>query len=715
MQPVLDQVDEKILKEYPIPLALKYQQVLMQEDSFAKTRALTAALEVLLKYCLCFSIQDSYRSRLSPIRFSPSSIEQMLNLKASSMVKLLTETLFLFRRSKDVMFESELYLFIYEDFSETPKLRTNVSGILQALVEFAERYPYRGAIDSNEFECETDFQNYFPLLKGLYSQAVFLAYLPLIYFHDPMDELEAIEQGSSASLVIAENLMGVQAIAQAMAARRLPGAPFGRIALRSRRSNLLLSLHPLLVLVETIELLSAKSEDTLPIGPHVVIFYDEIRGEGQGKLLHYWQANLSKIVQNLDAPKLTITSQGGILNRLTDWIKTNRSGIKNRLQLAQQISKYIEQRNFTAAITEFKKISESEPDNLAIAARLGELCLSANQRQEAGEIFLKIAERCMEDGFIPQAMLMYQRVSKLNPKDINTSLKLANVCSEQGCQEIALQQCERIIDYTSQVNDIEGSLKALELAVRTYPDNYNNQRRLANIYLAKNQKQQALKCLLVAGEILYSQQLYQLAAEVYEDVLKIKPLHQVAFAMLGYIYLELGENEKAIEMLVPSCQSDPNDTNLLNALLQAYLSLSDIDKAYKTFSKLFNLDQNYSDKILEICNYLVALGELDKINTFLEPYINILISQHKERQVISLLDNCLAKDPYQLSFLRQLANIYEAIKDEASLKRQLQRLVMEARSQSRYEEAKTALRQLNTLDPRNPSYIAQLKDLERIG
>lgn len=715
MQPVLDQVDEKIIREYPLPLALKYQNALMEQDSFAKARALTGALEVLLKYCACIAIQDSYRSRLTPIRFSSSSIEQMLNLKASSTVNLLTETLFLFRRNREVMFEPELYLFFYEDFSETPRLRSDISGLLQALLEFPERYPYRGTIDSNEFECETDFQNYFPLLKGLYSHAVFLAYIPLIYFHDPMDEIEAIEQGSTASLATAENLMGSHAIAQAMTARRLPGAPFGKIAIRARRSSFLLSLHPLLMLVETIELLSANTEDSLPIGPHVVIFYDEIRGEGEGKLLNYWQANLFKLIQTIEAPKLTLTPQGGIINRLTDWIKTNRVSNKTRLQLAQQVSKYIEQRNFTAAITEFKKISEAEPDNLAIAARLGELCFSANQRQEASEIFLKLAERCMEDGFIPQAMLMYQRVCKLKPKDIHSSLKLANVCLEQGCIEITLQQCDRIVEYTSQINDIEGSLKALELAVKAYPGDSNNQRRLANIYLAKNQKQQAIKCLLTAGEVLYSQSQFQLAAEIYEDILKIKPLHQVAFTMLGYIYLELGENEKALEMLVPSCQSAPNDPNLFSALGQAYLNLNDLDKAFKTFVKLFALDQNYADKFLDLGNLVLALGELEEIEGLLEPYINILVSQHKERQIINLLESCLAQNPNHLPSIRQLANIYSLIKDEPSLKRQLQRLVMEARSQGSYEEARAALKQLSTLDPRNPSYIAQLKDLERIN
>lgn len=704
-------MDQKILSEYPIPLALKYQQVIMEEDSFAKTKALTGALEALLKYFLSIALQDSYRTRLTPLRFSPAIIEQLANPNTASLVNLLTETLFLFRRSKEIIFEPELYLFFYEDFTETPQLRSETSGILQALLGFADLYPYRGAIEANEFECETDFQAYFPLLKRLYSHAAFLCHLPLLYFHDPMDELEAIEQVSTNSFA-AEVLMGAQAIAQAMSARRLPGAPFGRLALKSRFSNNLLSLHPLLMLVETIQLLSANTEDTLPIGPHLVIFYDEIRGADQEKLLRYWQLELPKLLQNFDAPKLTMTSQGGILNRFTEWIKTGRG--KSRIQLAQQVSKYIGQRNFAAAIAEFKKICEVEPDNLAIAARLAELYIPANLRQEATESFRKIAEKCIADGLIPQAMLMYQRVNRLNPKDITSSLKLAHICSEQGCQEIALQQCERIVEYASQTNDQIGVFKALELAVLLRPEDPNNQCRLAKVYLAKKQKPQALKCLLSAGETLYSEGQYSQAAEVYEEVLKIKPLHQQAFERLGYIYLELGDNQKAIDMLVPCCQSDPNNTDFLRALGRAYLNANELEKAYKNYLTLFRLDDNSLEELLELGRRFLSEGNLDKVGLILDDCFDRLISEHKERQIVNLLEGCLANNPQHLPSLKRLINLYTLIKDDLNLKHTLQRLVPEARSQGNWEEAKMALKQLINLEPRNAGYLVQLRDLEKL-
>ncbi|MBI4853168.1 MAG: tetratricopeptide repeat protein [Acidobacteria bacterium] len=707
----IDKIDQTIINQYPIPLALKYQRVIMEEDSFAKTKALTGALEALLKYCVLIAIQDSYRTKLNSTRQSPTIAEQLLNPTASTLTNLLTETLFLFRRNQEIIFEPELYLLIYNKFSETPQLRQEVSGLIQALLGFAQLYPYRGEIDSNELECETDFQAYFPLLKALYIHAGFLSALPLVYFHDPMDELEAMEQPSPNSFSLAEVLMGAQAISQIINARRLPGAPFGRVSVKSQNTNTLLSLHPLLMLVETIELLSAKADETLPIGHHLVIFYDEIQGADQEKLLRYWQAELPKTFQNLEGPKLTLT-QGGLFNRFTEWIKTGRA--KSRIQLAQQVGKYIEQRNLAAAILEFKKVYELEPDNLAIATRLGELYIPANQRQEAIDSFRKIAEKCMASGLVPQAMLMYQRVNKLNPKDIISSLKLANICAEQGCQEIALQQCERIVEYSSQTNDREGVFKALELAVSLEPKNPINQRRLAEIYLAKKQKPQALKGLLTAGEILFLEKQYPLAAEVYEEVLKIKPLHQLAFERLGYIYLSLEDYHKAIDMLVPCCQSEPNNLDFLRALGKAYLNNNELDQAYKTYLNLFQLDSNATDELLELGRRFLFVGQLDMVGVVLDSCIDALISQRKERQTINLLESSLANNPQHLASLKMLVKLYILMKDEANLKRTLQRLVIEARSQGNWEEAKAALNQLLNLEPRNSSYLVQLRDLENL-
>lgn len=708
----LDQIDQTILSQYPTPLALKYQSAIMEENSFAKAKALTGALEALLKYCVSIAIQDSYRTKLVSTRYLPTAIEKLLNPTAGTLTDLLTETLFLFRGSKELIFEPGLYLMVYDDFTEMPQLRSDVSGIIQALLGFAALYPYRGVIESNELECETDFHAYFPLLKGLYSHAAFLSGLPLLYFHDPMDEMEAAEQASPTSFAVAEVLMGGDAINQAINARRLPGAPFGRVSLKSRLNNTLLTLHPLLMLVEAIELLSANDE-TLPLGPHLVIFYDEIRGADQEKLLRHWQLELPRLFQsqNLEAPKLAIT-QGGFINRFAEWMKTGKA--KSRTQIAQQVGKYIEQRNLAAAILEFKKIYEVEPDNLAIATRLAELYIPANQRQEAIENFRRIAEKCMSDGLVPQAMLMYQRVNKLNPKDMISSLKLANICAEQGCQEIALQQCERIFEYSSQVNDREGTLKALELAVSLDPNSPTNQKRLAEIYLAKKQKPQALKCLLTAAEALFLDNQHSLSAELYEEVLKIKPLHQQAFERLGFIYLGLGDNQKAIDMLIPCCQSDPNNGDFLKALGKAYLNINDLDKTYKTYSTLFNLDNYATDEFLELARRFLFVGQMDMVGSILDNCLSSLIAQGKERQFVNLLESVLANNPQHLASLKRLVDFYTLAKDDANLKRILQRLLKEARSQGNWEEAKSTLKHLLNLEPRNSSYLVQLRDIENL-
>lgn len=708
-----DQSDIAILNEYPNPLAVWYQRALGEQNPLLKPKMLAGAFEALIKYCAILALQDSYRAKLSPARFSPATIEQVMNIKPAGALKLLHESLLLFRRHGDAIIDPALYLFLYDAFKDSPALRPEISETTQKLLALAQKYPLRGSSTSDAAECEDDYQEHLPVLKALWKHAQFLTQLPLYYFHDPKDEDDAIENSTEETISVADSMMGINAISQAMAAGRLPGAPFGRLAVRSSRPrNPILSLHPLLMLVETIELSAPTSNNSLPIGPHVIIFFDEIRGADQEKLLRFWQLDLPRLPRENDMPKLTTTSQGGLFSQIAGLIKSEKPGRKTRKQMAQQVAKLLAQRNILAAIQEFKKISESETDNYAISARLGELYFHGGLQQEAIESFTKIAERCIEDGLVPQAMLMYQRVSRLSPGNIEAGLKLANICAEQGCDALALDHCQRIAEYTTQANLPDGTIRALELAVQLRPREPDLLVKLANTYLAVNKKSLALKSLLVAGEELLARQKHAAARKVYESVLEINPFHQTALASLGQIYLDLGEHQKAIDMLAPLCQSDPANTEMLSCLGRAYLNSNQLEAADETFSMLFKLDKTCYENLLELGRRFLSKGDLERVGAIIERCLYTLIARGKERHGSALLESCLAQDPNHLPSLKRLIDLYLLVRDNANLMRTLQRMVLAAYQQDDLAEAKTALRQLVNLDPQNPTYLTELRALE---
>lgn len=714
MEQELAQIDEDIVTNYPLPLALSYHRALSEEDALLKPRALLAAFESLLKYCAFIALQDSYRLRLNQPKSSPALVELMINLNASAIATLFNDTIVLFRNYWEQMIEPDLYLVLYTDFTEEAPLNLTNVELIETLLGLATKYEAEGNEDLTASECENDYYTHLSYLRALYSRLAFLSNLPLYYFHDPADEAEAIEEPSEEKLAVGEVLMGGYAIEQALADRRLPGAPFGRVAIVSTTKHIVLSLHPLLMLVEITELLPATEESNIPIGPHLIIFYDEIRGSDKEKLLRYWQLGLPQLARDISGPKLALTPQSGIFNRIASLIKL-KPAVKTRAQIAQQVSKLIEKRNLPAAILEFKKIADAEPENLAITTRLAEFYLHDNQKEAAVNLFTTIAERCLAEGLVPQAILIYQRVHRLSPQDMEISLKLANICAEQDCIALSLQQCERIVTNAMEIKDYDKVIKALELAGKLHPEDSQLPQRLAQAYLAKNQKAEAIKCLLSSGERFLAQKLYNEAREAYEAVLKIKPLHQLAYALLGEIYLHLEENEKALEMLIPSCQSDPGNSALLKQLGQAYLNTNQLDEAEEVLDTLLTIDNNYDDYLLELARRFFFQGELERVGVTIDKAIHNLMSNNKERQAISILESCLGYNPNHISSIKRLIDIYLLLNDTVNLRRTLQKLVLAARTHKDLEEAKTALRQLISLEPNNPNHVNQLRELETIG
>ncbi|MEW6730398.1 MAG: hypothetical protein AB1489_03565, partial [Acidobacteriota bacterium] len=284
----MDQTDVIILNEYPYPLAASYQRALNEQDAQLKPKMLVAAFEALIKYCAIIAIQDGYRSGLNPPRFSATAIEQLFHCEISGIFRVLQESLLLFRRNSELIIDPDLYYLIYDDFRETPRARAETAQWLQILLALAEKYSQR-SLSYSEEECEQDYQSYFPTLRALWHRATFVTRLQLLYFHDPVDEVAAIEQPSEKTLTVAIPMMGLQAISQAITSGRLVGAPFGRLCIKAHNKNILLGLHPLLMLVETIELMPATTDQALPRGALLIISYDEIRGADQEKLLRLWQ------------------------------------------------------------------------------------------------------------------------------------------------------------------------------------------------------------------------------------------------------------------------------------------------------------------------------------------------------------------------------------------------------------------------------------------
>ncbi|MBA2340189.1 MAG: tetratricopeptide repeat protein, partial [Pyrinomonadaceae bacterium] len=111
--------------------------------------------------------------------------------------------------------------------------------------------------------------------------------------------------------------------------------------------------------------------------------------------------------------------------------------------------KHIAQGKIPAAIGEYRRIVEDDPDDFAALNTLGDLYARTGKKTEAAQSFTGVAEHYRAQGFALKAIAMFKKILRLNPDDTEVAAKLAALYEGQGLAVEARAQYLSIIDaYT---------------------------------------------------------------------------------------------------------------------------------------------------------------------------------------------------------------------------------------------------------------------------
>src|SRR5260370_13304974 len=94
--------------------------------------------------------------------------------------------------------------------------------------------------------------------------------------------------------------------------------------------------------------------------------------------------------------------------------------------------KALELGKISAAIGEYGRIVENEPDDFTALNMLGDLHSRVGNTADAVTCFIRIAEHYREQEFIPKAIAMYKKIDRLRPNDPEIANNLARLYALQG-------------------------------------------------------------------------------------------------------------------------------------------------------------------------------------------------------------------------------------------------------------------------------------------
>lgn len=383
----------------------------------------------------------------------------------------------------------------------------------------------------------------------------------------------------------------------------------------------------------------------------------------------------------------------------------------NKSKVLRTAEKYVLQGKLPAAIDEYRKVVEADPSDLTTINTLGDLYVRAGRIPDAIVVFSRIAESYRESGFTLKAIAMLKKISKLDPTNIDTAMKLANLYSQQGLLVEARQQYLQVADAYARAGQTRKALEAYQKIADLDPANTSVRMKLGEIYSRERMNDQAHEAFIMAGTEFMRKGDIELALNANLKALTINPESRQALTAIATIYTQQGQPDRAINILCDAFEKNPGDVELLTILGRTYLSAGFMDDAERTFLSLVELDRNRYHYLLEVGRRFLQLGDFDRAAEQIDGCLDVLITKREEDKAIDFLRRVLDKDTYHVGSLKRLSQIFLRIREDHNLIATLNSLVEAALRKGDDKEAISALRELVQLEPDEPMHRQRLYNL----
>jgi pilus assembly protein FimV len=235
------------------------------------------------------------------------------------------------------------------------------------------------------------------------------------------------------------------------------------------------------------------------------------------------------------------------------------------------------------AIKEYLKIVKEDPKDVRVWLKIGDLYAKKGAKAEATETYLKVAKFYSEQGFYLKAVAVYKQILKLDPRLVEVNLKLAELYRQLGLLSDAMQHFEMVAAFFHREGKTKEALATIRQLVDLDPENVATRIKLAELYSKEGMVDDAVTEFGHACEYLKKHSRQDDFIKVAERLLWHKPENLELNRELATLYLRRGDSRRALQKLQTCFKANPRDVETLGLLAQAFQAL---DQKGKTVSVL---------------------------------------------------------------------------------------------------------------------------------
>ena len=382
----------------------------------------------------------------------------------------------------------------------------------------------------------------------------------------------------------------------------------------------------------------------------------------------------------------------------------------NKAKVQTAAEKFVAQGKVPAAIEEYRKILQHDPQDLMVLNTVAYLYARSGKNDEAVKRFKELAEKCLETGLVLRAIAVYKRITKIVPDSAESLQRLGELYSMQGLLRDARMHYLQAVEIYLQRKQKEKARDVFEQILMLDMENPQIQARMAELYAETGKKEEAVASYLAAAERFLDKNLPAEADAAIQALSRLDPQNPDMLVLLGRAQLERGEFAKAVETLQPipslSTQKGP-----LNLLFHAYTKLGDTANAKIIATQLFDAHEDFAG-LAQVSEELISRGQVDEASEIYEASYDRLMAQRASALLLEGLQKIRAANPSHIGALQLLAKLYHATGQVGEAHETSELLAHAYVARGELEKAREIYTELAMIEPENPDHLKLLRQVE---
>jgi tetratricopeptide (TPR) repeat protein len=372
----------------------------------------------------------------------------------------------------------------------------------------------------------------------------------------------------------------------------------------------------------------------------------------------------------------------------------------------KQADKLIKQGKLDAAIAEYVRLIDDQPQDWTTINALGDLYLRARNNEKAIEQYIRVADHQFAEGFFQKSAALYKKALKLDPENEHILMQLAEIGERQGKFVDAKQFLKQVARQRQGRGEDRAAAECI-LRLGSLPE-ADVESRVAAVQAAQQLGDafRAVELLKEAAQLLEKQKKGNQALQLLADAAEIDPFDAELRVRLAREFLAIGQPNRARAYL--SFETAGDDPELLLALATVEFAEGKEEDARVAMARVLALAPDREPEIARIADSLLDESRVESAFACVDAMTDAALLQGDVARAGAALQAFVERTPYIPALAKLVGISVEAGLGDRLRETQAQ-LIDAYLEASRGEDARIVAEDLVRAEPADEAHAERLR------